>query len=99
MKRTLAAIATGTVLSIGGIASAAEPVQLTDTQMDAVAAGQYSHASSGGSAWIGIVFSTADSGSYSSSNWCYTVKVTNASAGTLSFGAGASAHASAGSGF
>ena len=39
MKKTLIALAAGTLMSVAGFASAAEPMQLTENQMDAVAAG------------------------------------------------------------
>ena len=42
MKKILLTIAAGSLMSVAGLASAAEPVQLTDTQMDKVAAGGYS---------------------------------------------------------
>lgn len=42
MKKTFFAIAAGSLMSIAGFASAAEPMQLTEGQMDGVAAGSHS---------------------------------------------------------
>jgi len=95
MKKTLAAIAAGALLSIGGFASAAEPMQLTDNQMDTISAGQSSWASSGGHAIFGVVATGADSSS--ASYFHGAVKVTNASTATIALGFGVGAGASAGS--
>lgn len=101
MKKTLIALATGALLSVGGIASAAE--QLSDTQMDQVAAGTYytptSIATSSGFALFGSTASGANSTAYSRTTWFSNTMRTTAGAATVSSGLVVTSTASAGSGF
>jgi len=61
MKKILSAVAAGALLSIGGFASAAEPVELNDSQMDQVSAGAYSYATGAAGAVIGTAISASSS--------------------------------------
>jgi hypothetical protein len=100
MKRTLIALAAGTLMSVGGLANAAE--QLSDNQMDQVAAGTYtpfSLATTSGFALIGTVASGAETSAYSRTTWYSKTMKTTASAATISTGVFVKSTASAGSGF
>ena len=99
MKKILVAIAAGGLMSLGGLASAAEPVQLTDNQMDSVAAGQASWAFTRGSAEIGVVASGAETRSFERVTATSTIRVTSASAATIASGIDVHASAAAGSSF
>lgn len=97
MKKMLTALAAGTLMSLAGLASAAEPMQLTDSQMDSVAAGNapFSWAATGGHAERGIVISAAITGASERNG----NRSTFAAAATLARGHDVSAFAAAGSGF
>lgn len=100
MKKTLIALATGALMSMGGIASAAE--QLSDTQMDQVAAGTYtpySLATTSGFALIGATASGASTTAYSRTTWFSTTRSTTAGAATVASGFFVGSTATAGSGF
>lgn len=97
MKKFLTAASAAALLGFAGIASAAEPVQLTDSQMDAVSAGQSSVATSGGFAGFGTVASGADTNAYVRYRCGTVTKYTAASAATISSGVVVGATASAGS--
>lgn len=100
MKKTLTAIAAGVLLSAGGLASAAEPVQLTDSQMDNVAAGgMQSLATTSGFALFGTVASGAETGAIVKYRWGSVTKATYASSATISTGVLVTATATAGSSF
>ena len=99
MKKVLTAIAAGALMSLGGLASAAEPVQLTDNQMDSVAAGQTSVATTAGFAAIGVVASAANTSAYQRVTPFTLTRVTTASAATISAGVLVGATASAASTF
>lgn len=86
MKKILSAVAAGALLSVGGFASAAEPVQLNDSQMDQVSAGAYSYATGGAGALIGTAVSASSSGTQVKVKpWSYTA-TTNASSFNLASG-------------
>jgi hypothetical protein len=97
MKKLFATAVATACLSLAGVAGAAEPVQLTDNQMDAVSAGQTSIATTGGFALIGAVASGATTSANVTYKPWYVSKTTSASAATLAVGAVVTAHASAGS--
>ena len=99
MKKVLTAVAAGALMSLGGLASAAEPVQLTDNQMDSVAAGQVSVAFTRGSAEIGVVASGAETRSFERVTATSTIRVTSASAATIASGVDVHARAAAFSSF
>lgn len=100
MKKTLTALAAGVLLSAGGVASAAEPVQLSDSQMDTVAAGgMESVATTSGFALIGTVASGAETGAYARYTWGSVTKKTYASSATIASGVLVVSTASAGSSF
>lgn len=100
MKKTLTALAAGILMSAGGLASAAEPVQLTDSQMDNVAAGgMESIATTSGFALFGTVASGAETGAVVRYTWGSVTKRTYASSATISSGLLVTATASAGSSF
>ncbi|RJF92502.1 hypothetical protein [Noviherbaspirillum saxi] len=99
MKKVLTTIAASTLMSLGGLASAAEPVQLSDSQMDSVAAGQTSIATTSGFALIGTVASGADTSTYARYRWGSVTKVTTASSASLASGVFVATTASAGSSF
>jgi hypothetical protein len=87
-------LAVGLVL-VAGLASASEPMQLTESQMDAVSAGQVSVASGSALSWYGTASSQATTSAFSQ----WPVRITNASAISVATGFGARATASAGSSF
>ncbi len=60
MKKTLYAVAASALFSIAGLAGAAEPLQLSENQMDNVSAGWTSVAS--GSSWALLGSSVSTSG-------------------------------------
>jgi len=62
MKKTLSAVAASALLSVAGLASAAEPMQLDDSQMDSVSAGATSVAAGLATALFGTVVSDSNSG-------------------------------------
>lgn len=96
MKRMLiTATLTGALLSAGA-AGAAPPLQLTDEQMDSVAAaGQSSVAAGYASALVGTAYVKANTSAYSNG----PVRITRASALSVATGVGARASASAASTF
>lgn len=97
MKSTLLrAAVTGLLLGAASVASAAEPVTLTDRQMDSVSAGyQRSYSSASASALAG--FATAGSQTTAFSNG--PVKVTGSTSAGVAAGIGAGATANAGTVF
>lgn len=97
MKKTITALAATALVSVAGFASAAEPVQLTDSEMDTVSAGQSSWATSSGFALIGTVASGADTEAWVRYRNGTVTKYTAASAATLSSGFLVTATASSGS--
>ena len=99
MKKILTAVAAGALMSLGGLASAAEPMQLTDNQMDSVAAGQVSAATTSGFAVVGVVASGADTAAFLRVTPFSVTRVTTASAATISSGFLVGARASAASSF
>lgn len=97
MKKLITAAAATTLMAFAGLASAAEPLQLSDNQMDSVSAGQSSSVSSGGTAVFGTITTGVETGTqvrYGS----FVVKQTFASGGTSVSGFLIRAYASAGSG-
>lgn len=96
MKKLFTAVAATTLLSLGGFANAAEPLQLSDAQMDNVSAGQSSSVSTGGSAVYGTLATGADTGTTVKYRWT-VVKQTYAGGSTMVSGYRITAGASAGS--
>lgn len=100
MKKTITTLAAGLLMSAAGLASAAEPVQLSDSDMDKVAAGaMQSVATTSGFALFGTVASGAETGAYVRYSWGSVTKKTYASSATISSGILVTATASAGSSF
>lgn len=62
MKKTLSALAATALLSAAGLAGAAEPVQLTESQMDTVSAGATSIATGTFFAGLGAGYSNSSTG-------------------------------------
>lgn len=62
MKKIISAVAAGALMSVAGLASAAEPMQLNDSQMDTVSAGAISVAAGQALAVFGTVISNTGSG-------------------------------------
>lgn len=62
MKKIISAAAASALMSVAGLASAAEPMQLSDNQMDTVSAGAISIAAGGAGALLGTVISNTSSG-------------------------------------
>lgn len=96
MKKLLTAAAATALLSLAGLANAAEPLQLSDNQMDSVSAGQSSSVSTGGAAVFGTLTSAVETGTQVTYGW-RVVKQTYASGGTTVSGFLIRAGASAGS--
>lgn len=98
MKKTLTAIAATALMSLAGIAGAAEPVQLNDSQMDNVSAGAMaSYTFTGGAALLGAVASGSQTSAYTRVGpWSMTMRTT-ASSATIATGVGVIAGSSAGS--
>jgi hypothetical protein len=95
MKKTLYAVAASALFSVAGLAGAAEPVELTENQMDIVSAGAYSGA--GGTAWA--IYGDAVSATSSSTKQVYlpwfVKKETEAS--TFNYASGGFAYTGSGS--
>ena len=94
-KNTFTPMLAAALICAAGLASAAEPMQLTESQMDAVSAGQVSVASGSALSWYGTASSQATTSAYS--RW--PVRVTSASAISVATGFGSLATASASSTF
>lgn len=95
-KKAIISVLTGTMMSIAGVASAAEPMQLSEAQMDSVSAGvQQSVATGSASAVLGTAFAGARTAAFASG----PVRITTASALGVALGVGAGATTSAGSSF
>lgn len=62
MKKALSAIAATALLSVAGLASASEPLQLSDNQMDTVSAGSTSVAAGLATAVWGTTISNSSAG-------------------------------------
>lgn len=94
--KILRCLLAGGMLCAGTIAGAAEPLQLSEAQMDSVSAGaQNSWATGTASALVGTAYARSSTSAYSSG----PVRTTRASALSVATGIGASATASAGSSF
>lgn len=94
-KNNFAPALVASLFFASGLASAAEPMQLTDSQMDAVSAGQWSVASGSAFSWYGTASSQATTSAYSRG----PVRITSASAIGVAIGFGSGATAAAGSSF
>lgn len=79
------------LMPAAGLASAAGPVQLDESQMDAVSAGQASVATASASVLFGVTFSKANTFAFTNQ----TVQITQAGAVGAAVGFGALAAASA----
>jgi len=97
MKKTLTAIAATALMSLAGVASAAEPMQLDDSQMDNVSAGQVSFSVTAGAALIGTVASGSDTSAFTRITPRSRTYVTTASSATIATGVGVIAGSAAGS--
>lgn len=96
MIKIFKSLVAGGVLCAAGIAGAAEPVQLTEAQMDSVsAAGQRSWATGSASSLFGTAYARTDTYAVQAG----PVRITRASALSVATGFGSSATASAGSAF
>lgn len=98
MKKTLTAIAATALMSLAGVVSAAEPMQLDDSQMDNVsAAGMSSFSITAGRVLIGTVASGSETAAYTRiTPWSRTYQTT-ASSATIATGVGVVAGSAAGS--
>lgn len=76
MKKSLFAVAAAAMLSAAGMAGAAEPVQLTESQMDTVSAGATSSAGGAFFAGLGAGYSNSSTGTYQSYTWYGVHKIT-----------------------
>jgi len=93
-EKSFAFALTAAMLALSGAAGAAEPIQLSEAQMDAVSAGvQRSTAAATASARIGTASARASTSAYASG----PVRITQASALGVALGFGATANAVAGS--
>lgn len=97
MKKLFTAASAAALMSLAGLANAAEPLQLTDSQMDNVSAGQSSSVSTGGTAVFGTIATGADTGTLVKYRWGSVVKQTSAGGATMVSGFLIRAGASAGS--
>lgn len=97
MKKTAwASAVAGVLISAASLASAAEPLQLTESQMDGVSAGaQMSYSTGTASALIGTAYSRSSTSAVASG----PVRITRASTLSLATGFGVTATSSAGSTF
>lgn len=95
-KKALASAIAAGLLCAAGLASAAEPMQLTESQMDSVSAGGQSSVAYGtASAWYGTAYVKVSTSAYQNGG----LRTTRASALSVATGFGASAHSSAASTF
>lgn len=94
MKSLIKAAAASVLLCVAGWAAAAEPVALSDNQMDSVAAGTYLHSGSGGSAFA--LLGLAGTGTTTSATTVGYFSRTSSS--TVSLAVGVVAYASSGGG-
>lgn len=86
-KKVIISVLTGTLMSVAGLAGAAEPVQLSETQMDSVSAGQQSAAAGSASALLGTAFVGVTTTAFESG----PVRITSASALGVALGTGSQA--------
>lgn len=94
--KILRSLIAGGMLCGGVAANAAEPLQLSEAQMDSVSAGaQNSWATGTASSLVGTAYARSSTYAYSSG----PVRITRASALSVATGIGSSATASAGSSF
>lgn len=94
MKTMIKAVLASVLLAGAGVAAAAGPVELTDNQMDNVAAGAYLHSGSGGSAFaIGGLAGSGTTTSATTVGW-----FSRTSSSTVSLAVGVVASASSGGG-
>ncbi|WP_147376936.1 hypothetical protein [Noviherbaspirillum saxi] len=95
LKKAFLPMLMGSLFSVSDLACAVEPMQLTESQMDTVSAGQTSAAVGSASSLFGTAHVRATTYAYSGGS----VRITRAGALSVATGFGSLASASAGSSF